>query len=90
MILGRPDTVIVVAPELNSWYEFIKPRQEWEYGTLVVLLDRRHGERRRERAGIDADRRQADRRTPPSGAAQAQLAVMGFAILHRTGEHYLP
>jgi hypothetical protein len=90
MILGRPDTVIVVATELRSWYEFIKPRQESEYGTLVVLLDRRQGERRCERAEVDADRRHADRRTPPSDAAQAQLAVMGFAILHRTGEQYLP
>jgi hypothetical protein len=90
MILGRPDTVIVVAPELESWYEFIKPRQEAEYGTLVVLLDRRQRERRRVSAIVEADRRRVDRRTPPSDAARAQLAVMGFAILHRTGERYLP
>lgn len=90
MILGRPDTVIVVASELRSWYEFIKPRQESEYGSLVVLLDRRQGDRRRESAGVEEDRRQGDRRAPPSEAAQALLAVMGFAILHRTGEQYLP
>lgn len=34
--LSRPDTIIVVAPELASFYELVKVRQEAEYGSVVV------------------------------------------------------
>jgi hypothetical protein len=88
MILGRPDTIIVVAPELSGFYEFVKPRQEAEYGSLVVLLDRRQRERRQASTGLEPDRRRADRRAPPSEPARAQLAVLGFTVLHRVGEQY--
>jgi hypothetical protein len=77
-----------VAPPLESFYTFVKPRQEAEYGTFMVLLDRRQGERREVDSSPPADRRRGDRRTVQSGAAQAQLNVLGFAILHRTGEQY--
>ncbi len=95
MILGRPDTIIVVAPDLASFYEFLKPRQEDGYGTFVVLLDRRQAERRQaeRRQALRAnasDRRHRDRRTQPSDAARAQLSVLGFTILHREGERYTP
>jgi hypothetical protein len=89
VILGRPDTIIVVAPQLASFYDFVKPRQEADYGTMMVLLDRRRGERRRRRAGLPGDRRHGERRTIQTGAAEAQLSILGFTILHRTGEQYL-
>lgn len=88
MILCRPDTIIVVASELPSFYEFLKTRQEAEYGSLVVLLDRRQQDRRQASGGLDPDRRRADRRAPPSESARAQLAVFGFSFLHRVGERY--
>jgi hypothetical protein len=87
MILGRPDTIIVVAPELTDFYAFVKPRQEAEYGSLVVLLDRRQHERRQAGVGLEPDRRRADRREQ-SEPAKAQLAVLGFSVLHRIGEQY--
>jgi hypothetical protein len=87
--LDRPDTIIVVASELASFYEFVKPRQETGPGSPVVLLDRRQGARRREAGDAGgAERRRADRRAAPTGAAQAQLAVFGFTILHRDGDRY--
>jgi hypothetical protein len=95
MILGRPDKIIVVAPDLVSFYEFLKPRQEDLSDAFVVLLDRRQAERRRlEQASASApgthDRRRGDRRSTSSDAARAQLAVLGFTILHREGERYSP
>jgi hypothetical protein len=95
MILGRPDKIIVVAPDLEAFYQFLKPRQEGLVETFVVLLDRRQAERRRlerrqELRPSTGDRRRCDRRSPPSDAARAQLSVLGFAILHREGERYTP
>src|SRR5262245_27545490 len=87
MILGRPDTIIVVAPDLVTFYEFVKPRQEADYGNLVVLLDRRQHERRQTSVDLEPDRRCADRRAQ-SDSARAQLAVLGFTVLHRVGEQY--
>jgi hypothetical protein len=88
MILGRPDTIIVVAPELATFYEFVKPRQEADWGSLVVLLDRRQHERRQASLGLEPDRRSADRRASHSESARAQLSVLGFTVLHRVGEQY--
>jgi hypothetical protein len=95
MILGRPDKIIVVAPDLATFYEFLKPRQEDLSDAFVVLLDRRQAERRQlERPPAPlrglADRRRGDRRSPSADAARAQLSVLGFTILHREGERYTP
>lgn len=88
MILGRPDTIIVVAPELVSFYEFVKPRQEAEYGSMVVLLDRRSMDRPQVGQELVSEPGQGERRTTESDPARAQLSVLGFAILHRAGERY--
>jgi hypothetical protein len=88
MILGRPDTIIVVAHELAAFYEFVKGRQEAEYGSMVVLLDRRHGERRTAGPAVATDRRRRDRRATPD-PARALLSVLGFTVLHRDGERYV-
>jgi hypothetical protein len=89
MLFGRPETVIVVAPELAAFYESIKPRQEAEEGTLVVLLDRRQADRRQTAQPTASERRYGDRRTPPADAARALMAVLGFVILHRQGDRYI-
>jgi hypothetical protein len=89
MILGRPDTIIVVAPELASFYRFVKDRQEADRGSLVVLLDRRYGERRAMSGGeASGDRRRRDRRAA-SDPARALLSILGFTVLHREGERYV-
>ncbi len=75
------DTLIVLAPDQASFYEFVKARQEAGGRTLVVL-DRR-------RAGPPPDpptrthSREDDRRRPPPEAALALMSVLGFMILHR-------
>ncbi len=91
LILSRPDTIIVIAPELAGFYEFVKPRQEAEYETIVVLLDRRQqADRRQMPREVPEDRRQLDRRAPSAEAARALTSVLGFAVLHRVGERYVP
>jgi hypothetical protein len=87
VILGRPDTIIVVAPELASFYDFVKTRQQAEGERLIVLLDRRQRERRRAAEAAEHDRRAAERRAGAE-AARALLTVLGFAVLHRQGEQY--
>jgi hypothetical protein len=89
MIADRPDTIVVVAPELVSFYRFVKERQETDHGSLVVLLDRRHGERRTSPTGdVSGNRRRRDRRSA-SDPARALLSVLGFTVLHRDGERYV-
>ncbi|MGH7266916.1 MAG: hypothetical protein ACREMB_19010 [Candidatus Rokuibacteriota bacterium] len=89
----RPSTVIILARELSSYYDYVKPRQEQNGQSIVVLLDRRQGERRqgerrREERSHTSDRRQTDRRSDPAQAAGALMAVLGFSILHREGDRY--
>jgi hypothetical protein len=89
----RPSTVIILAPELSGYYDYVKPRQERTGESIVVLLDRRQGERRqgerrREERAESSDRRQTDRRSDPAQAAGALMAVLGFSILHREGDRY--
>ncbi len=86
----QPTTIIVVDRRLLSFYEFLKPRQETTHGGLVVLLDRREGERRQEGAPTLPERRRVARRTTPADAARALMTVLGFAVLHRVGDRYLP
>lgn len=85
---SRPETLILVAPELVGFYESIKSQQETDDRSLVVLLDRRCGDRRRVRAAVPFERRAGDRRHARN-AAWAMMAVLGFAILHRAGDRYV-
>jgi hypothetical protein len=83
-------TVIVLARDQASLYEFLKPRQEARGGTLVIL-DRREGERRRDGHGPTVpDRRRSDRRAPTPEAALALMSVLGFMILHKDGGRWAP
>lgn len=79
------DTVIVLSADQASFYEFLKPRQESD-GRILVVLDRRRGERRRQAVRTAPDRRQRDRRDPAPAAALALMSVLGFMILHRSDE----
>ena len=90
LTLRRPAVIIVLDRQLQSLYEFLKPRQESEYGTLLVLLDRREGDRPQTGQPARLERRQGWRRAPPAEAACAVMAVLGFAVLHRDGDRYVP
>ncbi len=92
------DTVIILARDQASLYEFLKPRQEAGGGT-VVILDRRAGERRRDGDGTrpaagdngpQPDRRKRDRRRETPEAALALMSVLGFMILHRDEDRWVP
>ena len=87
---GGADTVIILARDQASLYDFLKPRQE-SGGRTIVVLDRREGERRKDGHGPEAsDRRQSDRRAPTPEAALALMSVLGFMILHKDGERWVP
>jgi hypothetical protein len=84
------DTVIILARDQASFYEFVKPRQEAANRTLVIL-DRRDGERRKDGHGpTSPDRRRTDRRQGQPEAALALMSVLGFMILHRDGGRWVP
>ena len=76
------DTLIVLAPDQASFYEFLKPRQEAGGRTLVVL-DRRRAGPPPDTQSTRAHSREDDRRRPPPEAALALMSVLGFMILHR-------
>jgi hypothetical protein len=76
------ETLIILARDQATFYEFLKPRQEAKGGT-VVILDRRAGERRVDGQPPETERREADRRAPAPEAAMALMSVLGFMILHR-------
>lgn len=74
--------LIVLGRDQVSFYEFLKPRQERD-GKTRVLLDRRIADRRGAAAnGRVNERRAGDRRVPTSDAARAAMSVLGFIILH--------
>lgn len=90
---SRPAKLIILAPEMSGYYHFVKPRQEAKDESIVVLLDRRQGERRyaerrRNARSESSDRRHRQRRSTPAQAANALMTVLGFSILHRVGDRY--
>jgi hypothetical protein len=84
------DTIIILARDQATFYDFLKPRQESAVPRTLVLLDRRVGERRQDGHGVQPDRRQSDRRTQTPEAALALMSVLGFMILHRDGDSWVP
>ncbi len=89
----EPDTLIILSRDQAAFYEFLKPRQEARGGTLVIL-DRRQGERRRDGQRCppapESERRRGERRAPLPEAALALMSVLGFMILHREGDRWVP
>ena len=84
------DTVIILSRDQASLYEFLKPRQE-SGGRTIVILDRREGDRRQDGHGAATpDRRQGDRRAPTPEAALALMSVLGFMLLHKDGDRWVP
>jgi hypothetical protein len=82
-IPAEADMLIIVGRELAAFYEFLKPRQETD-GRTAVLLDRRGpGD------GTPPTALPIDRRTPIPAAATALLGVLGFMVLHRAGADWL-
>jgi hypothetical protein len=84
------DTLIILARDQATLYDFLKPRQEAAVPRTIVLLDRRVGERRQDGDGVQPDRRNSDRRAPTPEAALALMSVLGFMILHRDGDNWVP
>jgi hypothetical protein len=87
---GVTNTLIVLAADQASFYQFVKERQEAPGGTLVIL-DRRTGDRRHDgqtRPPGPPERRRGERRTSPPDAALALMSVLGFMILHRNGDRW--
>jgi hypothetical protein len=82
------NTVIVLAADQGSFYEFLKPRQE-SNGAILVVLDRRRAERRARATARTPERRQRDRRAGTPAAALALMSVLGFMILHRNGDDWI-
>ncbi len=83
------DTLIILARDQGSFYEFLKPRQETRRGT-VVILDRRSLDRRVDGQPPFPERRHAERRAPTPEAARALMSVLGFMILHRAEDGWTP
>jgi hypothetical protein len=80
---GAPETVIVLARDQTSFYEFLRSRQE-RGGTLVVL-DRRDAPREGKSEGGSVHE---DRRGVQPEAALALMSVLGFMVLHRDGDRW--
>jgi hypothetical protein len=90
MVMQRPpsvETLIVLARDQASLYEFLKPRQDG-VGHTLVILDRRERERRATAARPEAEQRNTQRRVPTPQAALALMSVLGFMVLHRAGESW--
>jgi hypothetical protein len=92
------DTLIILSRDQASFFEFLRPRQE-PGGRTLVILDRRQGDRRRDGHGPASEpasspegveRRQAERRQATPEAALALMSVLGFMILHRDGDRWVP
>src|SRR5437899_2447774 len=73
-------TLIVLAADQASLYEFLKPRQESK-GQTLVILDRRRADRRNREQTVHTDHRRGQRRRPHPEAALALMSVLGFMIL---------
>jgi hypothetical protein len=72
--------VVIVSRALADLAEYLQPRHE-SAGRGRVILDRRVGERRRAARAVDQDRRQSDRRRPPSDPTEALMRVLGFMVI---------
>src|SRR5262245_48935193 len=92
------NTLLILSRDQASFFDFLKPRQEPGGGTLVIL-DRRESDRRRDGHGSASnpaanpaapERRKSERRHGTPEAALALMSVLGFMILHRDGERWVP
>jgi len=75
-----PSDLVIVSRALADLAEYLQPRHE-SAGRGRVILDRRVGERRRAAETVKDDRRQSDRRHPPTHPAEALMRVLGFMVI---------
>jgi hypothetical protein len=75
-----PSDLVIVSRALADLAEYLQPRHE-SAGRGRVILDRRVGERRREAHTVRDDRRQSDRRRPPTNPTEALMRVLGFMVI---------
>jgi len=87
---GGADMLIILAPNQGTFYDFVKARQEAGASRTRVILDRRRSERRNDGQRVSAERRHRERRATPPEAARALMSVLGFMVLHRDGDRWVP
>jgi hypothetical protein len=75
-----PSDLVIVSRALADLAEYLQPRHE-SAGRGRVILDRRVGERRRAAHSVKDDRRQSDRRRPPTNPTEALMRVLGFMVI---------
>ncbi len=80
---GRAKTLIIVA---RDWPDlcYAMTQQFGGHEGIVILLDRRHGERRHSVQPYSPDRRRADRRSVPK--LEEDLRSRQYVIVRRSGE----
>jgi hypothetical protein len=59
-------------------------RMRGRYGDVaLVILDRRHPERRGQRLAVERDRRRGDRRQPWTAETLKRWSLLGYRLLYR-------
>jgi hypothetical protein len=79
-------TLFIIARRVPLTYATIKQRFT-SYADVDVVLDRRHGQRRRLVLRTDADRRSQDRR---SLKVDALLSQLGWVVVERRADEAKP
>ena len=81
MCARRPNVLLIVSRSNSTLYAYACSEFEGLGTEIDVVLDRRHGERRRASAGeTPSERRRADRR---ARAIDADLRGIGWALVRR-------
>jgi hypothetical protein len=75
-----PNVLMIVSRDSPALYSYVRREFEGLGDEIDVIVDRRHGERRRGGPNASAERRQADRR---AYEVQADLRALGWALVRR-------
>ena len=84
--LGPPRWLFIVRRDMEALYEHL--RRAFAGSPVVeVILDRRHGERRRRGVPVTEDQRRGDRRWPTISPAEQELwEQAGFRLVLKSQE----
>ena len=78
-LTSPPDRFLFIVSRTNAKLARDLQTQFTGDATVQVVVDRRHGERRRQSTGVAAERRRADRRVRPH--VDKELRLTSFAIV---------
>jgi hypothetical protein len=76
---GPPDRFLFIVSRSNAKLANYLQHHFTGDTTVRVVIDRRHGERRQQAAGVATDRRRADRRSRPH--VDKELRLTSYAIV---------